>query len=50
MRKGCTPWQGFTLIEILMEQLLAKAGKQAVKGIAIAEDQLHQTGAYLNTK
>jgi DNA-binding MurR/RpiR family transcriptional regulator len=38
------------LIEILMEQLLVKAGKQAVRGIAIAEDQLHQTGAYLNTK
>jgi len=38
------------LIEILLEQLLAKAGKQAVKDIKIAEDQLHQTGAYLNTK
>lgn len=38
------------LVEVLVEQLLAKAGKQAVKGIEIAEDQLHQTGAYLNTK
>lgn len=38
------------LTEILIEQLLAKAGKQAVSGIARAEDQLHQTGAYLSSK
>ncbi|HUG56950.1 MAG TPA: MurR/RpiR family transcriptional regulator [Candidimonas sp.] len=37
------------LIEILIEQLLAKGGKQAVNDIARAEDQLHQAGAYLNT-
>jgi DNA-binding MurR/RpiR family transcriptional regulator len=39
------------LIEILVEQLLAKAGKQAVTGIESAEEHLHQTGAYyLSTK
>lgn len=38
------------LVEILVERLLAKAGKHAVEGIKIAEDQLHQTGAYLNIK
>lgn len=37
------------LLEILTEQLLAKAGKQAVNDIARTEDQLHQAGAYLNT-
>ncbi|MDS1140156.1 MurR/RpiR family transcriptional regulator [Pusillimonas sp. SM2304] len=35
------------LIELLIEQLLAKAGKQAIAGIERAENQLHQTGAYL---
>lgn len=35
------------LVEILIEQLLAKAGSQAIDGIARAEDQLHRTGAYL---
>ena len=38
------------LVEILIEQLLAKAGKEAVDGIARAEDELHQTGAYLSAK
>lgn len=38
------------LVEVLIEQLLAKAGKQAIDGIAKAEDQLHRTGAYLSTK
>lgn len=38
------------LIEVLVELLLAKAGKQAVKDIENAENQLHQTGAYLTTK
>lgn len=38
------------LVEVLIEQLLAKAGKQAIDGIAQAEDQLHRTGAYLSTK
>lgn len=36
------------LVEMLIEQLLAKAGKAAVDGIARAEDELHQTGAYLS--
>ncbi|MCC2596091.1 MurR/RpiR family transcriptional regulator [Pusillimonas sp. MFBS29] len=35
------------LIELLIEQLLTKAGKQAIKRIEAAEEQLHQTGAYL---
>src|SRR5690606_6080812 len=35
------------LVELLIEQLLAKAGKQAVSRIEAAENQLHQTGAYL---
>ncbi|NYT84266.1 MurR/RpiR family transcriptional regulator [Pollutimonas harenae] len=35
------------LVELLIEQLLAKAGKQAITRIEAAEDQLHQTGAYL---
>lgn len=35
------------LIELLIEQLLTKAGKQAVSRIEAAEEQLHQTGAYL---
>ena len=37
------------LVEILVEQLLAKAGKQAIAGLERAETQLHQTGAYVNT-
>lgn len=39
-----------SLVEILIEQLLAQAGQQAVTGIGQAETQLHQTGAYLNTQ
>jgi DNA-binding MurR/RpiR family transcriptional regulator len=37
------------LVELLIEQLLAKAGSQAIRGLENAENQLHQTGAYLNT-
>lgn len=35
------------LVEILVEQLLAKAGKQAIADLERAETQLHQTGAYV---
>src|SRR5690606_35919459 len=35
------------LVELLIEQLLAKAGRQAVTGIEQAENQLRQAGAYL---
>ncbi|GAB2887260.1 MurR/RpiR family transcriptional regulator [Paralcaligenes sp. KSB-10] len=35
------------LIEVLIEQLMVKSGKQAVSEIELAETQLHQTGAYL---
>src|SRR5690606_20868479 len=38
------------LVELLIEQLLAKAGRQAVSGIEHAEDQLHRSGAYVDTK
>ncbi|WP_442595390.1 MurR/RpiR family transcriptional regulator [Parapusillimonas sp. JC17] len=38
------------LVELLIEQLLAKAGSQAVSGIEHAEDQLHRTGAYVSDK
>lgn len=34
------------LVELLVEQLLAKTGKRAVSGIEQAEDQLHRSGAY----
>src|SRR5690606_24232379 len=37
------------LIEILTEQLRAKAGKQAGNDIARTEGQLHQAGECLNT-
>lgn len=36
------------LVEILASQLLAKAGRQAVQALGLAEDQLHSSGAYLN--
>ncbi len=38
------------LVELLIEQLLAKAGSQAIGGIEHAENQLHQTGAYISAK
>ncbi|MBB5215465.1 MurR/RpiR family transcriptional regulator [Parapusillimonas granuli] len=38
------------LVELLIEQLLAKAGSQAVSGIEHAEEQLHRTGAYVSGK
>lgn len=38
------------LTETLIEQLVAKEGKRAISGIALAEKQLHQTGAYLLAK
>ncbi|MCX5465303.1 MurR/RpiR family transcriptional regulator [Alcaligenes parafaecalis] len=34
------------LVEVLLEQVLAKAGSRAVSGIELLEDQLHQSGAY----
>jgi len=36
------------LVETLASQLLAKAGRQAVQALGLAEDQLHSSGAYLN--
>ncbi len=38
------------LVEILIEQLLAQAGPTAVEDLKRAEQQLHETGAYLNTR
>jgi DNA-binding MurR/RpiR family transcriptional regulator len=38
------------LVEILIEQLLAHAGPDAVEGLRQAEEQLHETGAYLDNK
>jgi hypothetical protein len=37
-------------VEILIEQLLAHAGPDAVEGLRQAEEQLHETGAYLDNK
>ncbi|WP_454004098.1 MurR/RpiR family transcriptional regulator [Alcaligenes sp. Marseille-Q7550] len=34
------------LVEVLVEHVLAKAGRKAVSGIELAENQLHQSGAY----
>lgn len=34
------------LVEVLLEQVLAKAGSRAVSGIELVENQLHQSGAY----
>mgnify|MGYP006159524171 CR=1 FL=1 len=34
------------LVEVLLEQVLAKAGSRAVSGIELLENQLHQSGAY----
>ena len=38
------------LVEILIGQLLAQAGPAAVEGLRRAEEQLHETGAYLNNE
>lgn len=38
------------LAELLVEQLLAKQGMQAVSGIELAEAQLHESGAYIPPK
>lgn len=38
------------LVEVLIEQLVVKDGKQAISAIQLAETQLHQTGAYLLDK
>jgi DNA-binding MurR/RpiR family transcriptional regulator len=38
------------LVEILIAQLLAEKGEEAIKAITRTEDQLHQTGAYLRKK
>lgn len=35
------------LVEVLIEQLMARSGRQAVSEIELAEAQLRQTGAYL---
>lgn len=37
---------GVAVAEALVEQLLAKKGKGAIKALELAEGQLHQTGAY----
>lgn len=34
------------LVEVLIEQILARTGKKALSGLLAAENQLHQTGAY----
>ncbi|WP_454733118.1 MULTISPECIES: MurR/RpiR family transcriptional regulator [Cupriavidus] len=41
---------GVALAEALVEQLLAKKGKGAIKALELAEGQLHQTGAYVAAK
>jgi DNA-binding MurR/RpiR family transcriptional regulator len=38
---------GVAVVEALVEQLLAKQGKGAIKALELAEGQLHQTGAYV---
>jgi DNA-binding MurR/RpiR family transcriptional regulator len=38
------------LVELLVEQLLAREGMQAVSGIELAEAQLHESGAYVLPK
>jgi DNA-binding MurR/RpiR family transcriptional regulator len=38
------------MVELLVEQLLAKKGMQAVSGIELAEAQLHASGAYIVPK
>ncbi|AOY91831.1 DNA-binding protein [Cupriavidus sp. USMAA2-4] len=37
---------GVATVEALVEQLLAKQGKGAIRALELAEGQLHQTGAY----
>lgn len=41
---------GVALAEALVEQLLARKGKGAIKALEAAEGQLHQTGAYIRGK
>ncbi len=38
---------GLALVETLIAQLLAEKGEEAIRAITRAEDQLHETGAYL---
>lgn len=41
---------GVAVVEALVEQLLAKKGKGAIKALEHTEGQLHQTGAYVKAK
>ncbi|KJK24224.1 DNA-binding protein [Burkholderiaceae bacterium 16] len=41
---------GVAVVEALVEQLLAKKGKGAIKALELAEGQLHKTGAYVRAK
>ena len=41
---------GVALAEALVEQLLAKKGKGAIKALELAEGQLHQAGAYVQAR
>jgi Transcriptional regulators len=41
---------GLALVEILIAQLLAEKGEDAIKAITRSEGQLHETGAYLRRK
>lgn len=38
---------GVAVVEALVEQLLAKQGKDAIRALELAEGQLHQAGAYV---
>jgi len=41
---------GVTMVEALVEQLLARKGKGAIRALEQTEGQLHRTGAYLPTR
>ncbi|WP_066739552.1 MurR/RpiR family transcriptional regulator [Cupriavidus sp. D384] len=41
---------GVTMVEVLVEQLLARKGKGAIRALEQTEGQLHRTGAYLPEK
>ncbi|GJG95843.1 MurR/RpiR family transcriptional regulator [Cupriavidus pauculus] len=41
---------GVTMVEVLVEQLLARKGKGAIRALEQTEGQLHRTGAYLPDK
>jgi len=41
---------GIALVEALVEQLLAKKGKGAIRALELAEGQLHKTGAYVSAQ